>query len=260
MTRSPLQQTTTAPVGQPNPSSEDIGYLAGLIDGDGTLYLSVYRRKDRLLGIATKSTVNITFKRYPETVQTVMWLKKTFGGYVSTRTYHSGFTNRTDDRAAWEISSKATLSKLLPQLVGFLKIKREQANLLCQAVNLELKREPGWQRSKAELAELIGISERISRLNRPKASMFTLRERNNLVRNTLTQYDGIEQQIQSSRGRRQPIPARQQQLIISYYLRGASIDSILSKFGLTTARLYKLLHRRDIELRQPPDRGKRSHH
>ena len=99
------------------PTSEDLSYLAGIIDGEGTF--NIYRKqvRDRWKYTARIYVVN-TDKRL------IDWLQETFGGLVYART-HSQWKTRYE----WIIEGTAT-DALLSSIHSRLIIKRDQCRVV----------------------------------------------------------------------------------------------------------------------------------
>jgi hypothetical protein len=100
-------------------SGEDLAYLAGFIDGEGTI--TVYKVSGQngliynaLLAAASNSRAVLD------------WVQKAFGGSI----YALKKTGNREDGFQWMLKEKDELIALLPKLIPFLKIKELQARFL----------------------------------------------------------------------------------------------------------------------------------
>jgi len=90
---------------------EDLAYLAGIIDGEGTI--GIYYHKGRN-SYRVKIYVVNTYKPL------IDWLGSVFGGFVYQRTHKTWKT-----KYEWHLGEDAM--DLLKSLIPYLKIKKEQA-------------------------------------------------------------------------------------------------------------------------------------
>lgn len=96
------------------PYIADIAYLAGIIDGEGTIYIGF----DKTRGYHLRFYVVNTDKRL------IDWLKTTFGGSV----YSRKSLKNPNWRRKYEWIN-VNPEDMLPEILPFLKIKKEQAML-----------------------------------------------------------------------------------------------------------------------------------
>jgi len=97
------------------PTRDDLSYLAGIIDGEGSI--GIHNENGKPKGM--RLTVGNTDPRL------IIWLKETFGG--------SSYPDR-HRKANWKESWKWTISTqqaaaLLEQVLPWLRLKREQAEI-----------------------------------------------------------------------------------------------------------------------------------
>jgi len=95
-----------------------ISYLAGIIDGEGTI--NIYKGK------RSRSEYNLRFYVVNTDKRMIEWLKANFGGLV----YSRKSKEHPDWRKKWEwVLDKKQVDLILKDIIPFLQIKKEQANL-----------------------------------------------------------------------------------------------------------------------------------
>ena len=110
-------------------SSEHIAYIAGFLDGDGSLMLQVKKRSDSSRGIRFMATICLYQDSRHE--QELLWMKKVLeAGYISAR---------NDGISELRIQGYETVLKTLLLLQPHLRFKKIQSETLITACQL-LKR------------------------------------------------------------------------------------------------------------------------
>ena len=106
----------------------DIGYLAGIIDGEGCLSIAVAKREDSAFKLNIKPILNITNtdRKLIEAVQTILG-KLGIKNRVSR--YHAA-PNRRSDGYRIHVTSPEELARILPVLIPYLISKRRRAELI----------------------------------------------------------------------------------------------------------------------------------
>ena len=98
----------------------DLAYLAGLIDGEGSISLSVRSDKTNRAWIGIRVAIGMTDE------PVIRWLAATFGGSVSHRTRRDP---RWRDVFIWTISQQQAAA-LLKEVRPFLRVKYRQADVV----------------------------------------------------------------------------------------------------------------------------------
>jgi len=130
-------------------SQKETLYLAGLIDGDGTIYISRGR-----------PTVSITsIHNYIVTLCTV------YGGYFQYVERHRTRDKRPYYQWTWPIEM---IKWYLPQILPYLQIKLEQAKILLEAIKLIQQRGTREERRNRKTT-LKKYAKKLSYLNKEKA-------------------------------------------------------------------------------------------
>lgn len=162
--------------------SQLYAYLAGLIDGDGSVILSISRRKRRLtdIGVSPQLKIEITHRKSKELFSMLV-------GEVG------GYYRYEKKKRAWMYTFKGlkNLAESLTKLEPYLFLKQEQAKLLIQAITLMREtHRPGHPRQKDTLLELIDLSYKIRKLNQPRSGATgNLKKLNKIEEYVKTQYD-----------------------------------------------------------------------
>lgn len=231
--------------------SNAVAYLAGLIEGDGIIALSPYRRKDRTLGIMVRPEISITMKATERTRALMEELQSLFGGNINVRKYRSGFSKREENRVEWELISQRGVKNLLQELIPHLRLKRRQAELLFEAISLLLSKPNGISYPKEVIERLAEISIEISRLNaetseRPipmlKRRLKLLEELPERIARTME----VEKRCFHSR----KVSAEKETEIIEAYKRGHPVKDICEDFKISNHTLFKILRKHSVPLRR----------
>ena len=121
-------------------------YIAGFLDGDGSLMLQLKKRSDSKRGIRFMTT--ICFYQDTRHEKTLYWIKKVLGiGYIS---------KRNDGMTELRINGYSQIAKILKDLLPFVKFKKIQANALCKACNI-LSKTKFSKLSKNQLVKLVDL-------------------------------------------------------------------------------------------------------
>lgn len=126
-------------------------YLAGLIDGDGSIMLQLKPRTNSRFGVRVKTLIVIY--QDSKMIGEMTWLHQELGaGYIYERNDHI-----TEIRIEGHQRVKEILTKLLP----YLRFKKPQAQLLLKAINLMRKS----IKTKETLGEIAKVADQISSYN-----------------------------------------------------------------------------------------------
>jgi hypothetical protein len=126
-------------------SKIDLAYIAGFLDGDGSLMLQIKKRKDGKVKYRFMCT--ICFYQDSRHEDELFWVKKVLGiGYLS---------RRNDGMSELRINGVAQIKNILKSLMPFIRFKKQQAAALYKAASiLEGKKIANLRQS--ELKEIIG--------------------------------------------------------------------------------------------------------
>ena len=98
-------------------------YIAGFLDGDGSLMLQLKKRSDTNQGIRIMAT--ICFYQDTRHEAPLHWIRKELGiGYV---------TQRNDGMSELRINGFAQIARILSKLLPHIRFKRVQASVLLKA-------------------------------------------------------------------------------------------------------------------------------
>jgi hypothetical protein len=104
-------------------SKTDLAYIAGFLDGDGSIMLQVKLRSDTSRGVRFMATICL----YQDVrhAKPLMWMREVLGiGYLS---------HRNDGMTELRINGFVSVHKVLTQLRPFIRFKTVQADALLQA-------------------------------------------------------------------------------------------------------------------------------
>ena len=125
-------------------SKINLAYIAGFLDGDGSLMLQIKKRRDG----KSKKRFMATICLYQDSrhVETLSWIRELFGiGYVS---------RRNDGMTELRINGFSQVRDILKDLLPFIRFKKNQAKALYEATDL-LSRKSLKDLSKKELLRVI---------------------------------------------------------------------------------------------------------
>ena len=127
-------------------SKTDTAYIAGFLDGDGSVMLQVKLRADTKRGVRFMAT--ICFYQDTRHEKPLLWIREKLGaGYVS---------RRNDGMTELRINGFAQVREILSELQQFIRFKVKQARALIQACTM-LEEKPIKALSKQELRQLVGF-------------------------------------------------------------------------------------------------------
>lgn len=107
-------------------STINLAYIAGFLDGDGSLMFQIKRRKDSALGWRFMAT--ICFYQNTRKDNPLHWIRDELGiGYI---------TLRNDNITELRINGFKQIAKILKHLLPYIKFKKEQAVAMYQATKL----------------------------------------------------------------------------------------------------------------------------
>jgi hypothetical protein len=110
-------------------SKIDLAYIAGVLDGDGSLMLQIKKRKDSKIGIRFMPVICI----YQDTrhERTLYWIRKVFGiGYIS---------KRNDGMTELRINGYKQVRDILRSLIPYIRFKKTQNKALIAACEILIK-------------------------------------------------------------------------------------------------------------------------
>lgn len=127
-------------------SKIDFAYVAGFLDGDGSLMLQLKKRSDSPKKYRFMATV--CFYQDSRHKKTLFWIRDLFGvGYVS---------DRKDGMSELRINGFASVQLVLVKLLPFIKFKITQARALAQACEI-LNKTTLRTISEKQLRKLVGL-------------------------------------------------------------------------------------------------------
>ena len=127
-------------------SKIDLAYIAGFLDGDGSLMLQIKKRKDGISKVRFMST--ICFYQDTRHEENLYWIGEVLGkGY---------FHRRNDGMSELRINGFASVKKILDLLVPFIRFKKIQAKALSDACSI-LSRKKFKMLDREQLVELVDL-------------------------------------------------------------------------------------------------------
>ena len=103
-----------------------LAYIAGFLDGDGSLMLQIKKRKDGLL--KRRFMCTICFYQDSRHEKTLYWIQKFLGiGYLS---------RRNDGMTELRINGHRQVKEILQNLMPFIRFKKDQTRALYKAADL----------------------------------------------------------------------------------------------------------------------------
>ncbi len=111
-------------------SKIDLAYIAGFLDGDGSLMLQLKKRKDGKLKWRFMGT--ICFYQDSRHEKPLSWIREVLGiGYL---------TKRNDGMSELRINGFSQIEDILTNLLPFIRFKKNQAQALLEAMKLLSKK------------------------------------------------------------------------------------------------------------------------
>lgn len=141
-------------------SNEEKAYIAGFLDGDGSIIAQLVHRKDYRLGYQIR--VSIVFYQKTTHQEFLLWLKKQLDfGYIRAR--RDGMTEYT-------IVGLREVERVLILLYPFLHLKKELAREVLKII----KAHPQQRKmTKAQLIKLSALVDKTARFNYSKKRTIT---------------------------------------------------------------------------------------
>jgi hypothetical protein len=128
----------------------DWAYIAGFLDGDGSLMLQLKRRSDSTRKWRFMCTICLYQDSRHE--KPLKWIKKRFGiGYLS---------RRNDGMSELRVNGFQQVLRIMQFLKPYIKFKKVQANAFMQAASL-LSRKSAGQLSERDLRKLVDLMLKI---------------------------------------------------------------------------------------------------
>jgi hypothetical protein len=141
-----------------NINRDDLIYLAGLIDGDGSIVAQIVRRSDYVYKFQIRCTVQITQlkkrRHFLENIREII-------GY--------GIIRDRGNISDYVLTETRCVYCLLKQLSPFLRMKQKQSNLLLRII----EQLPSSKNSALLFIELCRISDHVAQLNDSKKREIT---------------------------------------------------------------------------------------
>lgn len=141
-----------------NINRDDLIYLAGLIDGDGSIVAQIVRRSDYVYRFQIRCTVQITQlkkkRHFLEHIRNII-------GY--------GIVRDRGNISDYVLTETRCVYSFLKQLSPFLRMKKKQANLLLRII----EQLPSSKNSVLLFIELCRISDHVAQLNDSKKREIT---------------------------------------------------------------------------------------
>ena len=130
-----------------NNDNLDFAYIAGFLDGDGSLMFQIKKRKDGKRGWRFMFTICLYQDIRHE--KPLLWMRKKFGiGYIF---------RRNDNITELRINGYEQTRRILELLNSFLRFKKQQAQAMLKAASLLCKKNVSHlsRRDKTVLAECL---------------------------------------------------------------------------------------------------------
>ena len=138
----------------------ELAYIAGFLDGDGSLMLQLKKRSDSKRAIRFMAT--ICFYQDTRHEKTLYWIQKVLGiGYVSRR--KNGMTEL-------RINGYKQIRNILKNLLPYIRFKKLQTRALIKACEIlsETKFQKLTQKQLAKLVDLILVIQRENYVTKKK--------------------------------------------------------------------------------------------
>lgn len=127
---------------------EDVSYIAGFFDGDGSVRLQLQPRNSSKLGFRVRTIISFAQKTGHD--ESLKWIKRKLGiGYIY---------NRNDSMTELKIEGFESVERILTILKPFVHFKKRQVNLVLKALKLIKEKDFG-------ILAIAKISDEISKYN-----------------------------------------------------------------------------------------------
>ncbi|MBI2626806.1 MAG: LAGLIDADG family homing endonuclease [Parcubacteria group bacterium] len=141
-------------------SKNDLAYISGFLDGDGSLMLQIKKYKYNKSG--KRFMVTICFYQDSRHDKPLYWIRKIFGiGYIS---------KRNDGITELRINGYSRVRIILEKLLPFIKFKKKQARILYKASKLLEKEKKLKKTSMIRLVDYIVRIQEENYVTRKKRS------------------------------------------------------------------------------------------
>ena len=138
--------------------STTLAYISGFLDGDGSIFFQIVKRKDYKLGYQIRSSV--AFYQKSNASEILTWLKEFFGcGYI--RHNKSGVSDYT-------VVESKEVKKILQLLQPYVKLKKKQIVL-----GLTILEKLDDIKTKQEFLEICELVDQFAELNYSKKRTLT---------------------------------------------------------------------------------------
>jgi len=146
-------------------SKIDLAYIAGFLDGDGSLMIQLKKRSDSKKGIRIMLT--ICFYQDTRHEKPLHWIRSVLGiGYLS---------RRNDGMSELRINGHDRVEKILTALSPFIRFKKKQAEILLDSAKL-LKSSKDKKSLRKLVDNIIAIQQEnyATRKKRSKAELLSI--------------------------------------------------------------------------------------
>ncbi len=126
---------------------QDLAYIAGFLDGDGSIMMQIKRRSDSIFGWRIMTT--ICFYQDARHIQPLRWIRRIFHiGYISVR---------NDHMAEYRINGFEETQRVLQLLKPFIRFKKKQVATMLKILPLLFRKKlPDMSRKERKrVAEMI---------------------------------------------------------------------------------------------------------
>ena len=146
----------------------ELAYIAGFLDGDGSLMLQLKKRSDSKRAIRFMAT--ICFYQDTRHEKTLSWIKKVLGiGYIS---------RRKDGMTELRVNGYEQIRNILKSLSPYIRFKKPQASMLLKACEIlsETKFSKLTQKQLIKLVDLILVIQSENYVTKKKKTKNELRK------------------------------------------------------------------------------------
>lgn len=146
-------------------SKIDLAYIAGFLDGDGSLMLQIKKRSDSKIGL--RFMLTICFYQDSRHESNLFWIKEVLSaGYLS---------RRNDGMSELRINGIRTIKEILNSLKPHLRFKKHQAEAMFQAAAI-MENKTFKNLTKSELRKIVKYMQIIQFHNYASAGKKTKQE------------------------------------------------------------------------------------